>query len=128
MQKPVMLPNCELPFVMACIKNHKLPRECLVPVLPVSTLARSVLDLPSGLSISGVKITTSGANGLLQPAESALSIESAYALQSLQIHTAQSRMIVKVGPFCRKGLRSVGPFCRKGLCFVGPFCRKGLSP
>ena len=29
----------------------------------------------------------------------------------------QSPMIVKVGPFCRKG-----------LCLVGPFCRKGLSP
>ena len=39
-----------------------------------------------------------------------------------------SRMIVQVGPFCRKGLCLVGPFCRKGLCLVGPFCRKGLSP
>ena len=35
--------------------------------------------------------------------------------------------MVKVGPFCRKGLSYVGPFCRKGLSYVGPFCRKGLS-
>ena len=34
--------------------------------------------------------------------------------------------MVKVGPFCRKGLSYVGPFCRKGLSYVGPFCRKGL--
>ena len=25
-------------------------------------------------------------------------------------------MVVKAGPFCRKGLCFVGPFCRKGLC------------
>ena len=85
-----MLPCREMPLLTAWIRNHKLPRECLVRILPVSTIARPVLDLSPGLARSDGRIATRRASRPVPPTEPVPCVGSALSVQSLQLDLARA--------------------------------------
>ncbi len=86
-QKAIMHPSCKMPLMTAGIRNHTLPGECLVRILPISTVQCPVLDLSHGLISSRRRFAASGTFRPLPLTESVSCVGSTQSVRSLQLHT-----------------------------------------